>query len=105
MLGQKPLVPRSRLSSEPRCTLVVVPHPDWPAEVLPPEAPDWERTALAWLFDVCPPDYGVSDALRKPPVLLARFAREHVDAGISAAREGWRTARRDIRGAVPPEVV
>src|SRR5262249_22454348 len=66
---------------------------------------DWEQTALAWLFDLCPPEYRGYDALRKHPVLLARFAREHVDAGVEAAREGWRTARRDLRGAVPPEVV
>ena len=94
----------------PRCTLVGVPDDvpvpaGWPAEVLPPQAPEWEQTALAWLFDLCPPEYREYEPLRKHPVLLARFAREHVDAGVAAAREGWRTARRDLRGVVSPEVL
>ena len=48
--------------------------PGWPEEVRPPGAPDWERTAVAWLFDLCPPDYRAHEVLRRYPVLLARFA-------------------------------
>ena len=79
--------------------------PGWPPEVLPPQAPDWERSAVAWLFDLCPPDYRAHDVLRRHPVVLARFAAEHVGAGVEAARAGLRTVRRDLRDVVPPQVV
>jgi hypothetical protein len=79
--------------------------PGWPAEVLPPQAPDWERSAVAWLLDQCPPEYRAHEVLRTHPVVLARFAREHVDAAVAAARQGWRTVRADLRDLVPPEVV
>ena len=79
--------------------------PGWPREVLPPQAPDWERSAVAWLFDLCPPDYRAHDVLRRHPVVLARFAAEHVGAGVEAARAGLRTVRRDLRDVVPPQVV
>src|SRR3712207_8593651 len=49
--------------------------PGWPAAVRPPGAPDWEHTAVAWLFDLVPPDYRAHEVLRRYPVLLARFAR------------------------------
>jgi hypothetical protein len=79
--------------------------PDWPTEVLPPQAPDWERSAAAWLFDLCPPDYRAHDVLRAHPVVLARFAAGHVAAAVQAARDGIATARADLRGVVPPDVV
>ena len=79
--------------------------PGWPQEVLPPHAPDWERSAVAWLFDLCPPDYRAHDVLRRHPVVLARFAGEHVASAVEAARSGLRTVRRDLRDVVPPEVV
>ncbi len=79
--------------------------PGWPADVLPPHAPDWERSAVAWLFDLCPPDYRAHDVLRRHPVVLARFAAGHVESAVEAARAGLRTVRRDLRDVVPPEVV
>ena len=79
--------------------------PGWPGEVLPPQAPDWERSAVAWLFDLCPPDYRAHDVLRSHPVVLARFARGHVDSAVETARQGLRTLRADLAGVVPPEVV
>lgn len=79
--------------------------PGWPQDVLPPQAPDWERSAVAWLFDQCPPEYRAHDVLRAHPVVLARFARGHVEAAVEAARQGIRTARADLRDVVTPEVV
>ncbi|MEO6204010.1 MAG: hypothetical protein ABIO67_01300 [Mycobacteriales bacterium] len=79
--------------------------PGWPAEVLPPQAPDWERSAIAWLFDLCPPDYRAHEVLRRHPVVLARFVAGHVEAAVEAARAGLRTVREDLRGVVPPEAV
>ncbi|MGH8869045.1 MAG: hypothetical protein ACRDYU_13750, partial [Actinomycetes bacterium] len=55
--------------------------PGWPSEVRPPGAPGWERTAVAWLFDLCPPGYRAHEVLRRHPAVLARFAATHVEAG------------------------
>jgi hypothetical protein len=79
--------------------------PGWPTEVRPPGAPDWERTAVAWLFDLCPPDYRAYDVLRAHPVVLARFAAGQVGAAVEAARAGLGTARAELRDLVPAEVV
>ena len=79
--------------------------PGWPAEVRPPGAPEWERTAVAWLFDLCPPDYRAYDVLRRYPIVLARFAAGHVAAARAAASAGLGTSRSELRGAVPPEAV
>jgi hypothetical protein len=79
--------------------------PGWPAEVLPPQAPDWERSAVAWLFDLVPPDYRAHEVLRKHPVVLARFAAQHVASGVQAARDGLRSVRAELGGLVSPDVV
>jgi hypothetical protein len=79
--------------------------PGWPAEVLPPQAPGFERSAVAWLLDLCPPDYRAHEVLRRHPLVLARFAAQHVTAGVEAARAGLRTLRADLAGLVPPEAV
>ena len=76
----------------------------WPAGVRPPGAPGWERTAVGWLLDLCPPDYRAYELLRRQPVVLARFAALHVGAGVEAARRGYATARADLRD-LGPEVV
>ncbi len=79
--------------------------PGWPEEVSPPHAPDWERSAVAWLFDLCPADYRAHEVLRRHPVVLARFAAGHVASAVDAARAGLRTVRADLRGVVAPEVI
>ena len=79
--------------------------PGWPQEVLPPAAPDWERSAIAWLFDQYPPDYRVYDVLRRWPVVLARFAATNLDGAIHAAESGLQNARAELRERVPPEAV
>ena len=79
--------------------------PEWPTAVRPPQAPDWEQTAVAWLFDQCPPDYRAHDVLKRYPVVLARFARGHVNAAVEAARQGLRTLRADLSGVVPQDVI
>jgi hypothetical protein len=79
--------------------------PGWPEEVLPPQAPDWQRSAISWLLDLCPPDYRAYDVLRRHPAVLARFARGHVESAVDTARQGLRTLREDLKGVVPPEAV
>jgi hypothetical protein len=67
--------------------------------------PEWERSAVGWLFDLCPPDYRAHEVLRRHPVVLARLAREHCLAGVEAARLGLASVRADLAGVVPPEAV
>jgi hypothetical protein len=77
----------------------------WPREVRPPDAPDWERTAVNWLFDICPPDYRVHQALRRHVVVLARFAVLHVEASQAACRRGLSEARSELRDVATLDVV
>ncbi len=77
----------------------------WPAAIRPPGAPDWERTAVAWLYDLCPADYRAHDVLRRYPLVLARFAAMHVAVGVEAARRGLGTTRAELRDVVPPAAV
>ena len=79
--------------------------PGWPQEVRPPGAPDWERSAVVWLYDLVPPDYRAHEVLRRYPVLLARFASHHVAAGLEAARAGWRTVRVELADQLPVEAI
>jgi hypothetical protein len=79
--------------------------PGWPPEVRPPGAPDWERTAVAWLLDQCPPEYRSEEVLRRHPVILARFASHHVAGGLEAAERGVAAARQELREVVSPDVV
>jgi hypothetical protein len=70
--------------------------------VHPPGTDRFEETALAWLLELVPPEYRRYGVLRRYPVALARMARHHVTAAVEAAREGFRSARVELAGAVPP---
>ena len=85
--------------------MMLVAPPGWPAAVRPPDAPDWERTAVNWLFDICPPDYRVHQALRRHVVVLARFAVLHVEASQAACRRGVSEARAALRDVAGLDVV
>src|SRR3954468_23126044 len=79
--------------------------PGWPPQVRPPGVPGWERTAAAWLLDVCPPEYRSYAVLRNHEVVLARFALLHVEAGQAAARRGLSETRGVLRGIAAPDTV
>lgn len=79
--------------------------PGWPREVRPPDTPGWERTAEAWLLDLCPPEYRTYPTLRRHVVVLARFALLHVEAGQVACRRGLSEARADLREVAEADVV
>ena len=79
--------------------------PGWPPQVRPPGAPGWERTAVAWLLDVSPPEYRGYPVLRRHEVVLARFALLHVEAGQAAVRRGLSEARGVLRGVADPDTV
>ena len=79
--------------------------PGWPAGVHPPGSDDFESTAVGWLLDVVPPDYRLHGVLRRYPVALATMARYHSLACVEGAREGYRTARTELAGALPPHAI
>lgn len=76
--------------------------PGWPAGVHPPGSEGFERTAVAWLLDVVPPDYRLYGVLRRHPVALAAMAGHHVAACVEGARNGYRTARTELGDRLPP---
>lgn len=79
--------------------------PGWPAEVRPPDAPDWERTAGNWLLDLCPPEYRGYPALRRHLVVLARFAVLHVEASQAVTKRGLSEARAELRDVAALDVI
>ncbi|WP_205472538.1 hypothetical protein [Nocardioides sp. SYSU D00038] len=83
----------------------LVAPPGWPREVRPPDAPRWEDTAVAWLLDLCPPDYRTRPVLRRHAVVLARFAVLHVEASVAATKRGLSEARAELRDVAEPDVV
>jgi hypothetical protein len=79
--------------------------PGWPAQVPPPDAPEFPRKAVAWLLDLCPPDYRGHDVLKRHPAILARFAAHHVAATLIGTREAYSRARAELRDVAPPEAI
>jgi hypothetical protein len=75
--------------------------PGWPSPVLPPGAPDWERSAVAWLLDQSPPEYRGHPALTRHPAALAWLAGHHVDGGLAAVRRALAGARTDLGSVLP----
>jgi hypothetical protein len=85
-------------------TLLVTP-PGWPSPVRPPGAPDWERSAGAWLLDICPPEFRSYPVLRRHVVVLARFAVLHVEGCQAAVRRGLSEARAELRDVTDEDTV
>jgi hypothetical protein len=83
----------------------LVAPPGWPRQVRPPGAPGWERTAVSWLLDICPPEYRSYPVLRRHEVVLARFAVLHVEACQAVARHGLSEARTALRDVADPDTV
>ena len=75
----------------------LVAPPGWPRQVRPPGAPGWELSAVAWLLDICPPEFRSYPVLRRHDVVLARFAVLHVEACQAAVRRGLSEARAALR--------
>jgi hypothetical protein len=73
--------------------------------VHPPGTEDFERTAQAWLLDVVPADYRLHGVLRRYPLALAAMAAYHTKACVAGAREGYRNARTEVGGTLPPHAL
>ncbi len=79
--------------------------PGWPRRVRPPGAPGWERSAVAWLLDICPPEFRGYPVLRRHDVVLARFAVLHVEACQAAVQRGLSEARGVLRDVADRDTV
>src|SRR5215831_15714799 len=75
--------------------------PGWPTGVHPPGSEGFERTAVAWLLDMVPPDYRLHGVLQRHPIALATLARRHLAACVEGARQGYRTARTELGEVLP----
>jgi hypothetical protein len=60
---------------------------------------------MGWLLDLCPPEYRSYPALRRHPVVLARFAVLHVEASQAAVRRGLSQARAELGEVAELDVV
>jgi hypothetical protein len=83
----------------------LVAPPGWPSEVRPPGAPGWERSAVSWLLDICPPEYRSYPSLRRHDVVLARFAVLHIEGCQAAVRRGLSDARGALRDVADADTV
>src|ERR1700729_2435275 len=79
--------------------------PGGPAGGHSPGSEDFESTAVGWRLDVVPPDFRLHGVLRRYPVALATLARYHTKACVEGARQGYRTARTELAGALPPHAI
>jgi hypothetical protein len=79
--------------------------PGWPDAVRPPGSESWEATAVEFLLDVLPPEFGQYGVLRRHPVALASMARYYTGGCVEGARAGYRAARRELAEHVPPHAV
>jgi hypothetical protein len=77
----------------------------WPPEVRPPGVPGWERSVVAWLLDLAPPEYRGYSVLTGHAVALAVVVGHHVVAQQSGARAALAGARREVGEAIPPEAL
>src|SRR4051812_38976901 len=77
--------------------------PGWPDGVRPPGAPDWDVSAVAFLFDCCPADFRSYPVLRRHPLVLALFAAHFVAGQCRAAQEGLAGVRTSLQGTVSAE--
>jgi hypothetical protein len=58
-----------------------------------------------WLLDVVPPEHRQYGVLRRHPAALASMARYYAHGCVEGARQGYRTARRELAEHVPPHAV
>ena len=79
--------------------------PAWPDGLPPPDADGWQGAAQNWLLDQCPPEYRLHETLRRHPLVLARFTRWHVAAGIDGHQRALGLVRADLAGDVEAEAV
>jgi hypothetical protein len=79
--------------------------PGWPLAVRPPGTPDWERTASAWLLDLCPPEYRGHPVIVRHVVALAWLAGRHTEAQLGGVRTALSAVRTSLVDQMPPHAL
>ena len=75
--------------------------PGWPDAVRPPGAEHWERSAVNWLLDQCPPEYRGHPVIVRHPLVLAWLAGRHAAGALEAVRQALAQARVELAGDLP----
>jgi hypothetical protein len=60
---------------------------------------------VAWLLDLCPPEFRSYAVLRRHEVVLARFTVLHVEACQAAVRRGLSEARAELRDVTGQDAI
>ncbi|MBK6874602.1 MAG: hypothetical protein IPJ14_21460 [Kineosporiaceae bacterium] len=79
--------------------------PGWPTPVRPPDTPGWQRSAVSWVLDLCPPDYRGYPLLQRHPLALLHLALAHVEAQLTGLRDARATARTQLAEALEVQVL
>ena len=79
--------------------------PGWPSDLPPPGTDAFGARVSGWLLDRCPPEVRGSLVMRRYPLALAHVALRHTEATVAGQREAYRSARRELAEALPPEAL
>ncbi|TXH45003.1 MAG: hypothetical protein E6Q90_02335 [Actinobacteria bacterium] len=79
--------------------------PGWPAQVPPPEAPQFSERAVLWLLDAAPPEFRAHDVFRHQPLVLAWTVGQYLEGALQASRRAYAGTRREFADQLPPEGV
>ncbi len=60
---------------------------------------------MAWLLDICPPEFRSYPVLRRHDAVLARFAVLHIEGCQAAVRRGLSEARSALRDVTDSDTV
>ncbi len=98
-------MPLSVVAGKLVCMEQVYLPPGWPQAVRPPGAPGFERSVIAWLFDLCPPEYRGYPQLRRYPQLLVRLTARLLAAQRNGTDSALAALRADMAGFVDPPAI
>ncbi|MCE1174852.1 MAG: hypothetical protein LWW77_09640 [Propionibacteriales bacterium] len=79
--------------------------PGWPTRVPPPGVDGWERAAVAFLLECCPPVLSEAGLPRRYPVVLAHLAMGYLDGQRATSVDLLAGLRAGLAGQVEPDVV
>ena len=79
--------------------------PGWPSDLPAPTAPEFGARVSGWLLDRCPPEIRGTATIRHHPPALAHVSLRHCEAVAAGQREAYRSARRQLADAIPPEAL